>query len=239
MRIDPKSNICGIPALKVRDAVRRLARWSTFDGDDLARELRIPHDSASAVAGYLQSNGYIEDAQRREGGRCYALTTAGGQFMHASGGAAIPRAKAAATLANFLQRVKALNANEAYISSVKKVFVFGSFLSGAAELGDLDLAVLLERRYHGEDYTRKANERIRLAESGGRRFQSIMDQLSWPEAEVKRFLVDKKRGISLHQPDELERLGCDYKEVFPENQLANDADFSKALEQAQATSAAS
>ena len=222
MRIDPKSEICGIPALKVRDALRQLARVITFDENDLATRLNVPAEVSTCVLRYLESKRYIEDRPTDSEGPCYALTTPGRQFTQASGAPALPRAKAETMLSNFLQRVKALNADDGYTSRVKEVFVFGGFLTAATELSDLDVAVRLERRYHGEEYTRRAKERAELAEAGGRHFRNIVDELGWPEIEVKRFLINKTRGISLHEADELERLGCAFKEVFPENRLTDE-----------------
>jgi len=147
----------------------------------------------------------------------------------ASGTKPISRKVAATKLAELLQRVETVNGNPEYISRITKVCVFGSFLTAARELSDVDIAYASERRYFGEEYRKQAEKRIDIATANGRRFGTMMDRLGWPDTEILRLLKDRSRGLSLHLDSELVQLDCPFKELFPTNQMADDPDLKAAI----------
>src|SRR2546422_11754980 len=126
MRLDPKTNIAGVPALRVRDALRRVAAAGPFDVEAMADTLKEPMKTAEGVVAELLAGGYVEVIRGdpdQEG--FYELTAKGRQFRLASAAKPLPRDAAARKLAEFLERVHLVNANPDYMSRVAKVFVFG------------------------------------------------------------------------------------------------------------------
>lgn len=57
-----------------------------------------------------------------------------------------PLAKAQAILDEFLARAHALNSDENAVCYVEEVWLFGSMLRGAETVGDIDLALVTDRR---------------------------------------------------------------------------------------------
>jgi hypothetical protein len=80
---------------------------------------------------------------------------------------------------------------------VDEVRVFGSYLSGAERLGDLDLAVAWSWRpawrYQGAPAV--------YAEASGRRFASFFDRVAWAERELRMALRNRSPYISLTTQD--------------------------------------
>ena len=81
-------------------------------------------------------------------------------------------------MSEFLDRVRQVNSNSGFLYRVRKVVVFGSFLSDAPFVGDLDLAVDLcpkekDSRKHSELIRARANEAARY----GRRFRNYVEGL--------------------------------------------------------------
>lgn len=216
----------------MRDALRRLSSWDNFDLDALTGELKISLAASNTLLRELAGKSYIEPAERSSGTETgYRLTQAGRQFILASGAKPISRTAAATKLAEFLQRVAAVNSNPDYISVISNVYVFGSFLTDATQLSDLDIAYATKRRYVGDAYSQHAAQRIAIADAAGRSFGNIIERAAWPETEILRFLKAKSRGLSLHHAAELTRLGCAFKEVFPNNDMAGDPDLAAAIRQ--------
>ncbi len=69
----------------------------------------------------------------------------------------------------------------------QKVRVFGSYVTGAPDLGDIDLFLELGPK---DPENRDALDRARSeeAQAEGRRFRHFIEFLCWPETEVERFL---------------------------------------------------
>jgi DNA-binding MarR family transcriptional regulator/predicted nucleotidyltransferase len=216
VRIDPKSEICGLRALRVRDAMRRFSLRDGFNLDSLARELKIDEATAEILLKELVARNFVKVSPEQRGtDYSYRLTRAGGQFALATGARPIARKIAARKLAELLKRVRTVNANPDYINRITKIYVFGSFPSGASHVSDIDIAYAAERRYFGEEYGKHAEERRNLAEARSRSFSNMLDRLTWRDTEILLFLKARTGTISLHRADELQRLGCAFKEVFP------------------------
>ena len=63
---------------------------------------------------------------------------AGNALANASAARSISRAEASRQLAEFLERVARVNADDSWLHCVGKVVVFGSYLSNQEQIGDLD-----------------------------------------------------------------------------------------------------
>jgi predicted nucleotidyltransferase len=110
----------------------------------------------------------------------------------------ISRAKAELLLHELLERVKEVNRSKEYVYKVVKVGVFGSYLTNATVLGDLDVGITLERKAMGNAYMELSRKRIAIAFKKGRRFSNYIEELDWPRREVLMHLSTRKKGLSMH-----------------------------------------
>jgi predicted nucleotidyltransferase len=202
MYLDPKSLIAGISALQVRDFLKPLynCHWTTRY---LAQHLHLSDRDAENLILELLRLGYIEVAVEYSDQQHYQRTLAGSTFSLASAAQPLTRKTAQKKLAEFLDRVRAANANEDFVYCVQKVVVFGSYLSEQDHINDIDVAVELVFR-DSDLNKRKAmiQTRINQAYETGRQFSSFVDELEWPYKEVLLFLKSRSRAISLHTTDD-------------------------------------
>ena len=103
----------------------------------------------------------------------------------------------------FLTRVNQVNADPYYLYRIRKVLVFGSYLSKAEKLGDIDLAITLEpKEPDGERLRTLEDKRIQKASNAGKYFSNIVDQLFWPRREVEQFLRKRSRYLNFHPTED-------------------------------------
>ena len=95
---------------------------------------------------------------------------------------------------------------------MKRITAFGSYITDAADLGDIDIAVELECKIP-EGQRIEAN-RAR-AKASGRKGLSYDDKLSFGEREVNRLLRGRNPYISLTLYDSLQRLNTPTKVIYP------------------------
>ena len=123
---------------------------------------------------------------------------AGNALAHATAAPPISRAHAERQLKEFLARVETVNADESWPHRIGKVVLFGSYLSSQESVGDIDLAIRLERRAIFADHWPEAVlARADAAARQGRRFRGVLERLAWAEKEVKQYLRGGKRSLSL------------------------------------------
>ena len=197
MRIKRDEIIAGLPAVEARD----LARWlksRQFDRHTIAHKLGWSEDEAGDFLGAFQREGFVVS---RPGSTpdVYELSMAGNALAMATTARPIKRSTAKAAIDQLLQRVEQVNADPSYLFSVDQVVLFGSYLTRPDDdyVGDVDLAIALSSRWEGAEMQRRSLERVNLAIEQGRRFDSFIDELGWPEIEVLRFLKGRSRVLSL------------------------------------------
>ena len=97
-----------------------------------------------------------------------------------------------------MNRVHQVNADSRFLYRVRKVILFGSFLTDAPFVGDLDLAVELDRKEpDGEKHVQMALARAREVAEKGRRFSNFVEMICFAEQEVKLFLKARSRIIQM------------------------------------------
>lgn len=198
MHIDPKSQIAGVPAIRVRDFLRR-ASDNEFTCEDASKGLKLLSSHAAELISELMQLGYLEPVDIRTGPQRYRRTLAGSTFALASAARPLTRKTATKKLSEFLERVSAVNANNNFLFRVHKVLVFGSYLTEQNRLNDIDVAVELLHRENDPNKRKTAIRAcIRKVHEGGRQFSNIADEVSWPYNEVLLFLKSRSRAISLH-----------------------------------------
>lgn len=196
MRINPKGTLFGHPALKVRNAFKDLPSNGAGMYGSFWWDKHLPDTNGrqrKEIEGRLLRAGFIEQfphRSRRFAG--YQLTARGLRLAGASA-RLYKRETAKRALAEVIERAKAINAGD-YAYDVQCIVVFGSYLSDRQKVGDLDLAVSLVRRPHpGQDWLQFSERFRRRAPSGAH----WIDQLTWPEHEVWRFLKGRSHVVSL------------------------------------------
>lgn len=200
MRIDPKSTICGVNAITLRDFFQRVVQ--PWNSGDLASHLSLSPKDASGVVDRLISEGWAEVSRTGDKGRFYCNTVKGNRLANASAAAPLKRATAKRAVEAFLSRVHELNENDYFVYRVTKVLLFGSFLSDSDYVNDVDLALALVPKHDPDRQGELENQRISEAHDNGRTFHNIVEMRSWPQEEALRFLKSRSRTLSLHRIDD-------------------------------------
>jgi flagellar biosynthesis regulator FlaF len=211
--------IAGIPARVVRDAMRRARHRDAFTHSLFVEECKVPEHKAREIIKALVSGNFVEVVERpgwadRERKRWYKATAEGVRLSNATGLRRMPRSKADAMLADFLKRVQEVNAHPEYIYRISTVIVSGSYARGESTLGDLDIFYGLEPRSLASDQKKAERIRIDAARIKGRLFSNIVDELYWPEHEVRLHLKARTLGLSLHSLDEFFRMEKDNRFAY-------------------------
>jgi hypothetical protein len=181
----------------VRALLRRL-RPDSWTVKEAAPVLKVSEGAARRLVYALRVLGYVEVVPQQRPGT-WRNTMAGNALANASAAPPISRAEASRQLQQFLERVALVNADDALPQRVGKVVIFGSYLSNQDRIGDIDLAIRLDRRpQFAERWTEVVLARAESAERRGRRFRGFLDRLAWAEDEVKRLLRGGTRLLSLH-----------------------------------------
>jgi hypothetical protein len=213
VNVDPKVMIGGVPILRVRDFFRRAGdvNWSL---EWPSHMLKLPRTRTLKLIRTLQKDSYVEPSGNNEfPWRC---TKKGLALASALGTRPIGRDVAQAHLERFLQRVSLANHNPDFVYRVRRVFLFGSFLTTERErVGDLDLAVELEPCESDHDRQWALHQqRISAALRTGRHFSNYVEQVYWPKLEIMRFLRQRSRAVSLHSAEEIVGQGWPMKVIY-------------------------
>lgn len=193
MTINPQEQIGGVRLVCVRNFLRRWKRdmWS-FEA--LQDHMELRSEDARSLLNALIREGYVE--QESELGQVwYSVTSRGLRLAAASAARPISRRTADQKLAEFLCRVEQVNATKQFAFTVEKVVMFGSYLSNAQKLGDIDLAVKLRPRHEDDVLQERLEYERRNATQ--RRFGNYTEELGWTETEVIMFLKSRSRTIQL------------------------------------------
>jgi hypothetical protein len=138
---------------------------------------------------------------------CYETTIQGNAFGMAKAGKPVSRESTEKVLGEFLERVEAVNERDDLAHRIESVIVFGSYLSGASRLNDMDLSV--EFLGNGtDDASRQALREASFsrARASGRQFRNAVDQIFWPRTEVLLLLKNRSRTISFCEWDSLKDM---------------------------------
>ena len=128
----------------------------------------------------------------------------------------IPRAKADRLVADLIERAKAVNARPELFVGVATLRAFGSYITDAPDLGDIDIAVDLVRKEQGpKGSPRETIEWNRArARASGRQSMSFVEEICYGDIEVRKLLKARVAYVSLHDGGELARLGVESRVLF-------------------------
>ncbi len=167
----------------------------------VAETIGASHAEGEKLLNMLLKEQYLNIENKRLAGSNYWVVTETEKGRHLGVTRANPpitRAKADNLLKEVLERVNQINDTAEYVYKVSSVKVFGSYLTEKEILGDLDVAVKLDRKADGDAYMVLCKKRIELAFKKGRRFTNFIDELDWPRREVLMHLSTRKKGLSIH-----------------------------------------
>ncbi|WP_258046211.1 hypothetical protein [Leifsonia shinshuensis] len=163
----------------------------------ISRVARIVGDDQAQLAiNALTSAGYLEPAGDDDADM-WVTTIAGNALAQASFGKPISRKTADRLVAELVERAKKFNADPTYVVSVARLRVFGSYQREDVDpLGDVDVELIIAFRPNEEERTGAVK---RYSKASGRRFNSYLDELFWPETELRQILKNRSAAINITQ----------------------------------------
>ncbi len=177
--------------------------------------MRINNKQAEILLQNLLKLGFVEVSDTAKEPASYKVSVKGRALAMASAAKPFTRATAERKMAEFLERVSQVNNSPDYIYWVSKVVVFGSYLSDAKMLNDIDLAIQFTQRFKDPEEQRRANNhRLSIAYEEGKRVNNLSEQITWGWIEVRMFLKSRSRVFSFRDPEELELLKCPQKILY-------------------------
>ncbi len=191
MRVSRDQTIAALPAVDLRDYLRRVDRFST---ESFADDWRLEESQASGIIAELCERGFIEKDQWG----VWRLTIAGNALRMATAAKPAKRETAQRHLDEVVRRADEVNRGE-FAYWVTKLLLFGSFLTGDAAdpVGDVDLGVELSPRGIDDKDQRVFDDAARArAAARGMQLDSLM-WIAWPIEEVHRYLKQRSRVLSL------------------------------------------
>jgi len=200
MHITRSTRIVGQPAIVIRDILRALGEGA-WGAEAVAARLGTTRRVAGTLIGRLRKDGYVQ-TDPTFGGRWFSITPKGTRLALASAAPQLKRQTADHHLQALLERAKTVNADPYYLYRITKVILFGSMLSKAERVSDVDIAVEMQPRFDKARQWPAEDERIRYARLvEGRRFRNLAEEVCWPKQEVRLFLKSRLRAISIHEAD--------------------------------------
>ena len=199
MRINPGDTLSGIGIIKIRNFLRRSGQSEKWRADFASSSLQLDEKQTLDVLRELENKGFIEKDELYHGEQYWRNTVHGNALGGATAAKPYKRKTAEKALAEFMQRVRAVNSDPYYLYKVTRVAVFGSYLSGAPEVSDVDVALEVVPKEGDHELLRLQLEKRRQeAERSGKRFNSIAEWAGVAELEVWSFLKSRSRIISIH-----------------------------------------
>jgi len=188
MRIEPSEKIAGHPALEIRKLLRRGAccSWGINFVESI---LNVGPAKARRIVKMLESDGYIEKKTDSSFGSYWENTIKGNALALASAAPPVKRFAAERALSQLLERIVEVNSSDYFLYKVERAVVFGSNLSDSETVNDVDIAIQLVPANKDRDiFQGLLKQRRQKAISEGRSFNNLIEELCWPQTEVRRYL---------------------------------------------------
>jgi hypothetical protein len=217
MRITREEVVAGHSAVQVRGFLRR------FDGKffmrfAVERVMQLKPEQADKFINEMVALELIEPSTPFDNEAAFEVAEQGLAFANATAAKPICRGTAERVLREFMDRVDAINASKEYAFRIRGAVLFGSMLSCADRLGDVDVAIDLQPRISDPIQRRQiCDRRRRLAQEQGRAFATATSWALWPRNEVLLQLKARSRSLSLHGFDQLTQLENLYYRVLVGN----------------------
>ncbi len=184
--------IAGLPAPDVRRLMRALMRGPQTLGG-IGAESGLDDSAVAALIAELEGAALIEPVS----GETWRTTVAGNALAKARIGKPMRRSKADQLVADLLNRIAEVNADEAFPYTVEDVRVFGSYANPMVDgVGDVDLQILYALRPDVDlgAYNRVA---VNLAKRDGRNFSTYLDVLAFTETQFYRRVRGRSNRLDI------------------------------------------
>lgn len=191
MQVDSAAEaVAGIAYRQLRDFLKERGQYVMTA--QLGEAFGLPAGDDQKLMEALIAAGYLEEADELGG---HPVSQKGRQLARAKFLKRMTRAQAAELLEGILARAREINSRPELTHYVSELHVFGSYLTDAPDLGDLDLIVKLERK---DDDGHVAVERSKARARASGKKLSFFEELTYGEGEVNQLLKARKGRISLH-----------------------------------------
>ena len=202
MRIDPDDRIAGYPIL----AIRTLLRKRVFKPDAVEKVLEVDGKEAGRVIEALRKEGYVcalfGDNPPPD---TVQTTPKGSQLASAHTWPPISREEAERLMNEFMTRIGRARDKDRFLYEAQRVIVFGSYVSDADELNDIDLIVKVRVKGKFRDnYDATLRDRLYAAQAIGLRLKRDVDWRPYPRRGLLGYLRGVSRYLSFHRVKELE-----------------------------------
>ena len=198
MRLNRGDRIAGVDGLQLRRYFQRFGS-EQVNYATVMDELSVTKRQAEKLLTELLKLEMISRCEFQHDKKMvsYQTTIRGNALGMAKAGKPVTRASAEKVLRKFLDRVRVVNGRQELAHSVESVVVFGSYLSDAKRLNDLDIAVELSAKWHDDaSFQNYRNASLDRARARGRRFRNLVEEVCWPQLEVVSILKNRSRTIS-------------------------------------------
>jgi DNA-binding Lrp family transcriptional regulator len=199
MRIEPDALVAGFPAREIRKLLRQSDQF--LSSQDATKILGLHEKKAVQVLERLEREGFIErntSVPDSKAVHYWKRSIKGSALCKALFSMPVSRRTAEKKLNEFMNRVHQVNADSRFLYRVRRVILFGSFLTDTPSVGDLDLAIDLDRKEpDAEKHSSMVLARAEEAARNGRRFSSFVERIYFAELEVSLFLKARSRIIQL------------------------------------------
>lgn len=242
MRIDWNQSVAGLTLMEIRDILRFVARpGMVLSASSIAHRLGPKRDdwrsdvdeieeggrqaqiqarrlvaslAASGIIGMPGSDTMMFASKGRHPG--YDLTSSGYGLLRATKTKRITRRAADAAVAQLRVAIASINADPILMYDVERVALYGSYITDAADLGDVDVAYTLKRRWKDREEHRAMRRVFEAIHEPPASRQAVYDyQYRWDSLVVERMLRAKS-CIQLTDMDHVEELGCPMLEIHPD-----------------------
>jgi hypothetical protein len=201
MRLDRNAKIGGMPALEVRQLLRRFGEGPR-DVPEVMAALGVDWHEAHRVVNLLYRLGYVEGDFEAGQELRWRRTPMGDRVAAATVTRPLSRARADRVLQAFLRRVAEVNRRPYFRCRVSAVGVFGEYLTEVSIIEELDLVVQLVPKPPRPGDSPGGRPRSRLPYW---RLRKVLELDQWPDWEklhVELFLLSSPPMVVLHRPDD-------------------------------------
>jgi predicted nucleotidyltransferase/predicted transcriptional regulator len=211
MYLDKNSLICGYPASVIRRIFQRLQCRHVYI-HYFSYNLKIKKAAANKLVNALIAEGYLKSESSNRG-NTFSATVKGNSLAMASFAPPISRRTAEKKISELLDRVKIVNTSDNFLYKVKRVAVFGSYLTDKEKINDIDVDIILKEKYPHEIQLAKEKACVQKAFEEGKEFRSHFEQLFYAHSLTRKFLKHRSRALSLHYGDDILKQ-TEYKVIY-------------------------
>lgn len=209
MKFDLGATVGGRPLDAARDLLRSV---ESYTANRVADRLGMAEGEAEHYLQALVDAGYLTrmDFPASWPIATYEATGLGISLRKSTKAKRMSRGMAEGAVNALLKEAERINADPTLISWVDELDIFGSYLSDAADLGDVDVAVRLGRRLPSEQWIAAGLERA--GQAGSR--HDFATRAFWGDFEVWRMLKASSRRLDLQPKNDIVGLGVSLRPIY-------------------------